>query len=372
MDEHHIDCLVIGAGVVGLAVARELAQRGRDVVIVEARDAIGTGISSRNSEVIHAGLYYPTGTLKARLCVEGKHALYAYAKAHNIPHQVCEKLVVATTPLQEDDLSALALQAKKNGVEDVALLDRRDAEAIEPGVRCHAALLSPSTGIIDSHAFMLSLQGELEDAGGMIAFNTPVQGGCLSDQKLQILTGGAVGAAIHCASIINAGGLNAPTIAGAIGGIDEDRIPRPRFAKGNYFAVNTPVPFARLIYPLPEPGGLGVHLTKDLGGASKAGPDVEWVDQVTYDVDAQRADAFYAAIRAYWPGLPDDCLTPDYASIRPKIELAGNAYPDFLIDGPQEHGIAGLVHLFGIESPGLTASLAIAKYVADQIEETER
>lgn len=371
MDDHNIDCLVIGAGVVGLAVARELAHRGRDVVIVEAGNAIGTGISSRNSEVIHAGLYYPTGSLKARLCVEGKRALYAYARTRNIPHQACEKLVVATSPSQEADLRALALQAKGNGVEDVALLDRHDAKAIEPDVRCHAALLSPSTGIIDSHAFMLSLQGELEDAGGMIAFNSPVVGGCVSDQKLQVVVGGADRASINCTSIINTGGLSAPTIARTIGGIEEDRIPQPRFAKGNYFAVNARVPFARLIYPLPEPGGLGVHLTKDLGGATKAGPDVEWIDQPTYDVDAQRADAFYAAIRAYWPRLPDGCLTPDYAGIRPKIELGGNTYPDFLIDGPQRHGIAGLVHLFGIESPGLTASLAIAKYVADQIEETE-
>jgi len=372
MDDYNTDCLVIGAGVVGLAVARELAQRGHDVVVVEAGTAIGTGISSRNSEVIHAGLYYPTGSLKAQLCVEGKHALYTYARQRNIPHQACEKLVVATSPSQEADLQTLARQAKENGVEDVTLLDRRDAEDLEPQVRCHAALLSPSTGIIDSHAFMLSLQGELEDAGGTIAFNSPVVGGCVSNRKLKVVVGGPDGTSINCTSIINAGGLSAPTIARAIGGIKEDRIPQPRFAKGNYFTVNAQVPFRRLIYPLPEPGGLGVHLTKDLGGASKAGPDVEWIDEPTYEVDAQRADAFYSAIRTYWPKLPDNCLTPDYAGIRPKIELRGEIHADFVIDGPQEHGIPGLVHLFGIESPGLTSALAIAKHVADQMESSIR
>ena len=372
MDNYNTDCLVIGAGVVGLAVARELAQRRRDVVVVEASNAIGTGISSRNSEVIHAGLYYPTGSLKARLCVEGKHALYAYARTRNIPHQACEKLIVATSPSQEADLQTLARQAKENGVEDVTLLERRDAECLEPQVRCHAALLSPSTGIIDSHAFMLSLQGELEDAGGTIAFGSPVVNGSISNQGLQIITGGADGVRIKCASIINASGLNAPTIARAIGGIGDERIPQPRFAKGNYFTVNARVPFRRLIYPLPEPGGLGVHLTKDLGGASKAGPDVEWIEEPTYEVDAQRAEAFYSAIRAYWPELPDNCLMPDYAGIRPKIEIGGKIYLDFIIGGPTEHGIPGLVHLFGIESPGLTASLAIAKHVADQIEDSKQ
>ena len=359
-----IDTLVIGAGVVGLACARALARRGDEVVILERHAAFGTETSARNSEVIHAGLYYPAGSRKARLCVVGNVMLYDYCASHGIAHRRCGKLVVATSTAQEARLAPLRAQGEANGVRGLRLLTRDEARALEPRLECTAALLLPDTGIIDRHGLMLSLLGEAEAAGAMLAVRSPFVGGRIDAGGILIETGGADPMALLARRVVNAAGLDAPRVAAAIEGLPPDHVPRARYAKGNYYALAGRSPFSRLVYPLPEPGGLGVHLTLDLGGQARFGPDVEWVEAPDYGVDPARADAFYAEVRRYWPELPDHALVPAYAGVRPKISGPDEAAADFRIDGPPEHGVAGLVNLFGIESPGLTASLAIAAEVA--------
>ncbi|MGE5667500.1 MAG: NAD(P)/FAD-dependent oxidoreductase [Betaproteobacteria bacterium] len=365
-----VDCIVIGAGVVGLAVARELARAGREVVVVEAADAIGTVTSARNSEVLHAGIYYPPGSLKARLCVAGRERLYAYCREHEVPHRRCGKLIVATGTDQLDDLERLEAQARDNGVDDLVPLDLPAVADLEPALSCVAALHSPSTGIVDSHQFMLALEGDARDAGAVFAFGSPVVGGDVTGDGIGLVIGGAESMALCARSVVNCAGHDAPRVARSIAGLPGISVPRAFLCKGNYFRLSGRSPFSRLVYPIPEAAGLGVHLTLDLGGQARFGPDVEWVEAIDYAVDAARAARFYPAIRRYWPALPDGALVPDYAGIRPKIQAPGEAARDFVIDGPREHGVAGLVNLFGIESPGLTASLAIAGYVAAKLDET--
>ncbi|WP_399677093.1 NAD(P)/FAD-dependent oxidoreductase [Xenophilus sp.] len=361
MDE--FDCAVIGAGVVGLAVARALALQGREVIVLESEGAIGTGTSSRNSEVIHAGIYYPQGSLKARLCVQGKEMLYAYAAERNLPHRRCGKLIVATAPAQAAALEDIVRKARANGVDDLQALDARQARALEPSLSCEAALLSPSTGIVDSHALMLALQGDLENAGGMLALKSPVARAVCGPAGIDLV--GVDGTQLRCRSVVNAAGLGAPALARRFDGLDPRHVPAAHWAKGSYFTLAGRSPFSRLIYPVPEAAGLGVHLTLDLGGQAKFGPDVQWVDSPDdLEVDPSRADGFYAEVRKYWPALADGALQPGYAGIRPKISGPGEPARDFVIQGPAEHGVAGLVNLFGIESPGLTSSLAIAEFVA--------
>jgi L-2-hydroxyglutarate oxidase LhgO len=367
MDE--LDCAVIGGGVVGLAVARALALAGREVLVLEAEGAIGTGTSSRNSEVIHAGIYYPQGSLKARLCVEGKQALYAYAAERGVPHRRCGKLIVATSPEQVGELETIRAKAAANGVDDLVLLTAQQAMAMEPQLHCEAALHSPSTGIVDSHALMLSLLGDMENAGGMLALKSPLaRAECGADAIVLIAEDGT---ALRCNSVINAAGLGAPDLAKRFEGLPATSVPTAYFAKGSYFTLADRAPFTRLVYPVPEPAGLGVHLTIDLGGQAKFGPDVQWVQSADdLVVDPARGDGFYAEVRKYWPALPDGGLIPGYAGMRPKISGPGEPARDFMIEGPQAHGVRGLVNLFGIESPGLTSSLAIGRYVAGLLAES--
>jgi L-2-hydroxyglutarate oxidase LhgO len=357
------ECLVVGAGVIGLAIARTLARAGREVIVVEAESGIGAGVSSRNSEVIHAGIYYPPGLVKTRLCVDGKAMLYAFCQEFGVAHKRCGKLLVAANAGEVDKLAALKAQAEANGVADLIWLSGEDARALEPALVAHRALLSPSTGILDSHAFMLALRGDAEAHGAIIAFETPVLAGQASEQGLVIETGGPTPMRIAADMVVNAAGLGAQALARSIGGMPAEAIPPLHLAKGNYFSLNGRSPFSRLIYPMPTPGGLGVHLTLDLAGQARFGPDVEWVDAIDYDVDPERAASFYAAIRTYWPDLPDDALQPAYAGVRPKIARPGGSTTDFLLQTEKDHGVAGLINLFGIESPGLTASLAISDWV---------
>lgn len=359
----HVECVVIGAGVIGLAIARRLAMAGREVVVIEAAEGIGTVTSSRNSEVIHAGIYYPSGSLMARMCVSGRQALYAYCRDHGIPHRNCGKLIVATTEAETGKLQAIKAHAEANGVDDLQPLGGDDARQLEPALNCCAALLSPSTGIIDSHALMLALRGDAEAAGAAFAFHAPLLQGKVHADRIELGVGGDAPLNLECRLLINAGGLAATTIARSIDGMPIERIPPAYLAKGNYFSCSARSPFSRLIYPVPEPGGLGVHLTLDLAGQARFGPDVEWTDSIDYTVDPARADRFYPAIRRYWPSLPDGALMPSYAGIRPKIVPPAVAVQDFNIQGPRDHGVSGLVNLFGIESPGLTSCLAIADHV---------
>lgn len=353
-----VDCVVIGAGVVGLAVARALALRGRDVIVLEAAPAIGTGTSSRNSEVIHAGIYYPAGSLKARMCVHGREMLYAYCVERNVPHRQCGKLIVATSLAQIETLKRIHHHAAANGVADLQWLDPDQARTLEPALQCHAALLSPSTGIIDSHQFMLALQGDLENAGGVVALRTPVN--CMEVVKEGIIVRVADGTGLLATTVLNAAGLAAPDVARRCDGLNPRHVPSPRYAKGNYFMLAGKAPFTRLIYPVPEAAGLGVHLTLDLGGQAKFGPDVEWVDSPDdLSVNASRVEGFYGEVRKYWPQLPDGVLVPGYSGIRPKIHGPDEPAADFVIQGPRVHGVTGLINLFGIESPGLTSALAI-------------
>lgn len=363
-----LDCAVIGAGVVGLAVARALALAGREVVVLEAASAIGTGISSRNSEVIHAGLYYPHGSLKARLCRDGRDRLYRYLEDHGIAHRRCGKLIVATTEAEIAPLDALAAKAAANGVDDMRWLSAGEARALEPALACVAALLSPSTGILDSHAYMLSLQGEAEDHGAVIALCSPVTGGAVGDGRIRLRIGSSNPLDLLCNTVVNCAGLGAQAVATAITGIPASTIPPLYRAKGSYFSLAGKSPFRRLVYPVPGVAGLGTHYTLDLAGQGRFGPDVEWVDAENYDVDVRRAEGFYAAIRTYWPDLPDGALQPAYAGIRPKVQAPTDAVAaDFVIHGAEAHGIPGLVCLYGIESPGLTASLAIADVVLERL-----
>lgn len=368
-DIDEVECVVVGAGAVGLACARALAMRGREVVVLERHEAIGLETSSRNSEVIHAGIYYPAGSLRARLCVEGRHRLHDYMQAHNVPHMHCGKFIVATDERQVGELAGIAARALENGVDDLHELTAAQAMHAEPALSVHGALLSPSTGILDAHAYMLALRGDLEDHGGAIAFGTVLD-------SAETVPGGFllhVGEMrLKCRMLINSAGLSAPALARRIEGLGREHVPSEYFAKGNYFSHAGGAPFTRLIYPVPEKAGLGVHLTLDMGGQARFGPDVEWItprgDDLDYRVDPKRGDAFYAAIRRYWPGLKDGALTPAYAGIRPKIHGPNEPVADFVISGPQAHGLAGLVNLFGIESPGLTSSLAIAADVVARLD----
>lgn len=362
MDIEKTGAVVIGAGVVGLACARELAQRGIETIILERHAEFGQETSSRNSEVIHAGLYYPTDSLKARLCVEGNRELYAYCADHGVTHRRCGKLIVATQPGQRAYLEKLAQQARTNGAE-ISLLSATEAFAMEPQLRCVTALHSPNTGIIDAHALMLALLGDAEAHGAVFSPNSEVtridyDGGAI------VLQVDCAGETMHLAAdhVVNAAGLSAIALAHATTGYPPDRIPPAHFAKGNYYTLSGRAPFSRLIYPVPEDGGLGVHLTLDLGGQARFGPDVEWIETLDYSVDPRRADGFYAQVRKYWPALPDRALAPAYSGIRPKISGPGEPAADFLLHGPGGHGIGGLVSLFGIESPGLTACLPLARH----------
>ncbi len=362
-----VDAVVVGAGVVGLACARALAARGLDCLILERHAAFGTETSARNSEVIHAGLYYASGSLKAALCVAGNRLLYDFCTSHGVAHRACGKLIVATSPAQEEKLAALRRQGESNGVGDLQMLTAAQAMALEPQLHCTAALLSPSTGIIDSHGLMLALLGDAQRDGASLALRSPLLAARVDRDGFVLDIGGDEPLSLRAGILINAAGLSAPTLAGRIDGLPSAHVPPAFYAKGNYYALQGRAPFTRLVYPLPEPGGLGVHLTLDLGGQARFGPDVEWVDAPNYAVDPRRADGFYAEVRRYWPGLPDDALVPAYAGVRPKIVGAGETAADFLIQGPASHGVAGLVNLFGIESPGLTSSLAIAESVLAQV-----
>ena len=359
-----VECVVIGAGVVGLAVARALALSGREVWVLEGGEGIGVGISSRNSEVVHAGIYYPAGSLKARFCVEGKQRLYEYCAGRGVPHSRLGKLIVASDEAEVPVLDTIRAKAEANGVRDLQTLSGAEAQAMEPALRVAGALLSPSTGIVDSHALMLALQGDLESAGGAVVCHAPVLGGQVRRGTVLLHVGGEEPMDLECEVLVNAVGLHAPDLARAIGGIPPASIPRAYLCKGSYYSLVGRAPFRRLVYPVPEKAGLGVHLTLDLGGQARFGPDVQWVEAEEYDVDVRRADGFYAAIRRYWPGLPDGALAPGYAGIRPKISGPADPAADFVVSGPAEHGIGGLVNLFGIESPGLTSSLAIGAHVA--------
>ena len=371
-----VDCVVIGAGVIGLAVAREMALQGRETIMLERENAFGTISSARNSEVIHAGIYYPKDSLKAKLCVQGNRLLYEYCRDHQVATQPYGKLIVASDETQIDDLRAILYKAQNNGVPEIKMISGDEAKALEPNLECSAAILSSSTGIVDSHGYMLSLLGGFEDAGGMVAYQSPLLGakqiGNNAENGYELQIGGADGMQIQTKFLINCAGMSAPAVAQKIEGLSKDQIPKTYFAKGNYFSLSGKSPFTHLIYPIPEPGGLGVHLTLDMGGQAKFGPDVEWLDidqeeQIDYTVDPKRGDGFYQAVRRYWPGLKDGSLQPDYSGVRAKIVPPNAPAGDFCFNSPQEHGMQGLYNLYGFESPGLTSSLAIARYLEAQI-----
>ncbi len=371
-----IDCVVVGAGVVGLAVAREMALQGRETILLERESAFGTVSSARNSEVIHAGIYYPKDSLKAKLCVEGNRLLYEYCRSHQVATQPYGKLIVASDETQIDDLQAILYKAQNNGVPEIKMISGEEAKTLEPNLNCVAAILSSTTGVVDSHGYMLSLLGGFEDAGGMIAYQSPFISakpiGKNAEGGYQLEIGGADGMQIQTKLLINCAGMSAPAIAQKIEGLRNDQIPKAYFAKGNYFSLSGKSPFAHLIYPIPEPGGLGVHLTLDMGGQAKFGPDVEWLDidaeeWIDYTVNPKRGEGFYEAVRRYWPGLKDNSLQPDYSGVRAKIVPPNAPAGDFCFNAPQDHGMQGLYNLYGFESPGLTASLAIAKHLQGQI-----
>ncbi|HZR02899.1 MAG TPA: NAD(P)/FAD-dependent oxidoreductase [Burkholderiales bacterium] len=360
-----VDCVVVGAGVVGLAVARELALEGREVIVLEAEASIGNHTSSRNSEVIHAGIYYPTGSLKAQLCVAGKTLLYEYCREHGVPHANCGKVLVAA---HEDEIGTVLGyidKAKANGVHDLRRISLEELHELEPAVRAAAAVYSPSTGIIDSHAYMLALQGDLEQAGGAVVFLSPVQGGEVTGEGIVLEVGGSEAMRIVCNTLINSAGLTAAQLARSIRGIPAATIPPQYFAKGHYYTMSGKSPFRHLVYPMAGAGYLGVHVTIDLGGQARFGPDIAWIDRIDYSFDDSREPLFYEAIRQYYPELKDGALQPGYTGIRPKISGPKEPAADFSIQGPRDHGVRGLVNLYGIESPGLTASLAIARRVRE-------
>lgn len=371
-----VDCVVIGAGVIGLAVAREMALQGRETILLERESAFGTISSARNSEVIHAGIYYPKDSLKAKLCVEGNRMLYEYCRTHHVATQPYGKLIVASDDSQLDDLQAILYKAQQNNVPEIKMITGEQAKSMEPELQCSAALLSASTGIVDSHGFMLSLLGGFEDAGGMIAYQSPLISakpiGSKAQDGFELEIGGSDAMKIQTKLLINCAGMSAPAIAKKIKGLAQEQIPKAYFAKGNYFSLSGKSPFKHLIYPIPEPGGLGVHLTLDMGGQAKFGPDVEWLEiddenQIDYTVNPKRGESFYAAVRKYWPGLKDNALQPDYSGVRAKIVPPNVPAGDFCFNTPKDHGLEGLFNLYGFESPGLTSSLAIAKYLEGQI-----
>jgi L-2-hydroxyglutarate oxidase LhgO len=367
-----VDAVVIGAGCVGLSCAAALARNGGDVLVLEAADAIGTGVSSRNSEVIHGGMYYPHNSLRRRFCIEGRRKLYAYLAERKVAHRKTGKLIVATSDAETPQIEAIYRRGLENGVENMTLIDGKTARGLEPNLACTAALLSPETGVIDSHGYMLALQGEIEDAGGAVALQAPVTRIVPINGGYRVMTGGAQPASVETRKVVNCAALNAQAVARAIEGLKPEHIPALYLAKGNYYTYAGRPAFTRLIYPAPVEGGLGVHVTLDLAGRMRFGPDVEWLNTddpaaVDYAVDKKRADSFYAAIRTYWPGLPDGALAPDYSGLRPKLSGRGQPAQDFRIDGPEVHGLPGLINLFGIESPGLTSSPAIAEDVARRL-----
>jgi L-2-hydroxyglutarate oxidase LhgO len=372
MSMDRIDAVVVGAGAIGLAVARELALHGIETLVLEAEAGIGNGISSRNSEVIHAGIYDAPGSLKAMLCVAGRRLLYPYCETHGVGHSRCGKLVVAATPGQVETLRSIERRAAANGVEGLRWLGSAEVRELEPALHGEAALLSTATGIIDSHALMLAYLGDLERAGGSLVLRSPLESAVARGDGFVLRVGGTAPLEIEARILVNAAGLHAPALAGRIGGLAPAHVPRPWFAKGNYYALAGRSPFTHLVYPVPEPGGLGVHLTLDLAGQARFGPDVEWLaadapEAIDYAVDPARGAAFYAAIRRYWPALKDGALAPAYSGVRPKLQGPGEAARDFMLQGPEAHGVAGLMNLFGIESPGLTASLAIAGEAARRL-----
>lgn len=366
MSSDHLDSVVIGGGAIGLAIGRALALSGREVAVLESQDAIGSQTSSRNSEVIHAGIYYPTNSLKARLCVRGRELLYDFCEQRGVTAWKLGKLIVATDPAQEGELDALKRRAEANGVGDLELWGGAKARNDQPALACTAALFSPSSGVMDSHGFMLALLGDIENAGGFLSLSTEVA--AIARHERGYLLTMDDGYTLTCGLLVNAAGHAAPALTAGIEGVRGESIPRTWLAKGNYFRLSGKAPFTRLIYPVPEPGGLGVHITLDLGGQARFGPDVEWVEDFDYEVDPGRCAGFYAAIRNYWPALPDDSLVPDYAGIRPKIVGPGEPAGDFLFSDRADHGLPGLVALYGIESPGLTSALAIAEQVLERLE----
>jgi L-2-hydroxyglutarate oxidase LhgO len=365
-----VECVVVGAGVIGLAAARALALAGRDVLVLDRAWTIGFETSSRNSEVIHSGIYYPKDSLKATSCVEGRRRLYAYCREHGVAHAQLGKIIVASDEAELPALDRIAAAGRANGVDDIERLDAAQARRLEPDLDCVAALLSPSTGIIDSHALMLAYQGEAEAAGAAIVLRTPLLTGRARGDGFELATGGDEPDVIRCRYLINAAGLYAPALARSIEGVPRDTIPPAYFCRGVYFTLSGRTPFRRLVYPVPPAGGLGVHITLDLAGQARFGPDVEWISAVNYTVDATRGEAFYAAVRRYWPGLRDGALRPGYAGVRPKISGPAEPAADFVVQGPATHGVPGLVNLYGIESPGLTASLALADEAARRLTES--
>ncbi len=364
MTMDRIDVAVIGAGVIGLAIARALALAGREVIVLERETAIGTGISSRNSEVIHAGMYYPANSLKARLCVEGNKRLRAYADEHHIPYRMTGKLIVAADTDEELALNAILEKGRLNGVTGLRAISASEAGQLEPNLRCRAALYSEQTGIIDSHAFMLSLRGQAEAHGAAVAFDAPVLGGSRAPDGVRLRIGGAEPMEIVANAVIIASGLAACATARSLG---LSNVPREFLCKGSYFTLSGKSPFSRLVYPVPSQAGLGVHFTLDMAGQGRFGPDVEWIEQEDYRVDAGRADAFYESVRRYWPDLPNGALAAGYAGIRPKICGPDAPAADFQIAGPQQNGVEGVIALYGIESPGLTSSLALAEMIRHRL-----
>ena len=358
-----VECVVIGGGIIGLAVARALARAGREVILLEKEKWIGQDTSSRNSEVVHAGLYYPQGSLKARMCVPGRKALYEYCAERAVPHHRLGKLVVAVSDDEVAVLRKVIAHAEANGVDDLQWVDESAARAMEPLLHCVAAFHSPSTGIVDTHALMLAFQADAEAAGAMVVLRSRVLSGRVLENGFTLDVGGAEPMELEAKLLVNSAGLYAPVVARSIAGIPPATIPRDYYCRGVYFTLSGRAPFKRLVYPVPEHAGLGVHLTLDIAGAARFGPDTEWIDGIDYTVDPRRGDKFYAAIRTYWPGLPDGALQPGYAGIRPKISGPTEPAADFVIAGAETHGVPGLINLFGIESPGITASLAIADQV---------
>jgi L-2-hydroxyglutarate oxidase LhgO len=359
-----VDCVVVGAGVVGLAIARSMAKNGREVIVLESENDIGTGTSSRNSEVIHAGIYYQPGSLKARLCVQGKEMLYLYCQERGVDHSRLGKLIVAAEDKDLSTLEKLRQTADTNGVNDLEFLDKKKMNSLEPALAGIGALLSPSTGIIDSHGLMLAYQGEAEDNGMMIAFKSPFQSAIVTSGGFEISVAGASPLTLHAKTLINSAGLGAQAVAANLQGLPLKHVPERYLLKGSYFSMAGRSPFSRLIYPVPPGASLGIHLTLDLGGQAKFGPDQEWIDEIDYEMDPARAESFYQSVRRYFPDLADGALIPAYAGIRPKIQAPGEPVADFAITGPETHNIPGLVNLFGMESPGLTSSLAIGEYVS--------
>jgi len=361
--------LVVGAGVVGLAVARAAALKGHEVIVAEATKGIGNGVSSRNSEVIHGGMYYPTGSLRAHHCPRGRRLMYEFCSSHGVPHRKCGKLIVATEDAEVAKMEAILKQGQANGVEGFRLIDGVAARAMEPQLACVAALHSPETGIVDSHSFMRALQGDLEDRGGAIAFNTKVERLIHTQAGWVVRFSGSERGELAVDAVVNSAGLGAQALARHTEDYPKERVPRLVLARGNYFGYAGRPVFSRLVYPAPRiDGGLGTHVTLDLAGRMRFGPDVEWIDEENYNVNPERAQSFYASIRRYWPGLPDNSLQADYAGIRPKLTGPGEPAADFMIEAPAQHGLPGLTHLFGIESPGLTSSLSLADEVVAKLE----